>query len=169
MAEKNDANFSAKTLESRAKVADGWALIAAMGPRVSVSGKIMRSRLDYKPEEIAELEAQNLKFDDDSVNISLNQPLLDMEKINRARRGSCEVDIAKIELRKAKEELVVRVVDSYFSLLAAQNGLNLEQSKLTILENQQQTAMASHELGLGSQSDLFDIQARYATTSIPIH
>ena len=165
MAQENDADFKAKSFEAQAKNADGWALIAAMGPRVAVSGKIMRSRLDYAPEDIAELEAQHLKFNDDSASIILDQPLLDMEKIYRARRGACEMDIAEMDLRKAREELIVRVVERYFSLLAARNALSLAQSKLDILENQQQRASTGHELGLGEQSDLFDIQARYATTS----
>lgn len=165
LAQKNDANYQAKTLETQAKNADGWALIAAMGPQVMISGKIMRSRLDYSPDEIAELEAQHLSFDDDTASVILNQPLLDMEKIYQARRGGCEIDIAEMEQRKAHEELVVQVVERYFALLAAQNGLELAQAKLDILKRQQKTALASHDLGLGEQSDLFDIQARYATTT----
>ncbi len=164
MAEQNDAYFKAKIMDSQAKNADGWALVAAMGPRVAVSGKLMRSRLDYSPEEIAELEERHLTFNDDEATLSLDQPLFDLEKIYRARRGGCEMDIAAMEQEKAREELIVRVVERYFSLLSAQDELDLANSKLQILESQLHTALASHDLGLGDQSDLFDSQARYEAT-----
>ncbi len=165
MAEQNAPHFKARVMDSRAKNADGWSQVAIMGPRVAVTGKIMRSRLNYSPEDVAGLESQDIRFKDDEATLSLNQPLLDLEKINRARRGSCEMDIAAMELEKAREELVVLVVERYFSLLSTQDELELARAKQQVLERQLQTAQASHELGLGVQSDLFDIQARYETTN----
>jgi len=165
LAEKNNADFRAKQLESKARKSDGWELIAEMGPQLVLAGKIMRSRVRYKADEVADIESQRLTFNDDSVNIFFNQPLLDIEKINRARRGGCEIDIAALELRNAWEKLVVQVVEAYYSLLASQHALDLAKAKLDILNNQKQTAMAGHDLGLNEQSDLFDIQARHATTS----
>lgn len=164
LATKNDANYRVKLLEYREKNANGWALIAAMGPRLMASGKIMRSRVDYSPDEIAGLEDRHFSFNDKELSIVLDQPILDMEKIYQARRGGCEMDIAEGELQKAGEELNIQVVEHYFTILAIQGELALAQAKINILENQLSVATESHALGLGDQSDLYDIQARYAAT-----
>ncbi len=151
-------------MEARAKNADGWSQVAALGPRAMVTGKVMRSRLDYSPETRAGLEDKNLAFSDNEITLSLDQPLLDMEKISRARRGAREMDIATMELVKAREELIFRVIERYFSLLSARDEVDLANSKLQFLASRLETAQAGHDLGLGDQSDLFDIQARYETT-----
>ncbi len=164
LAQKNDAEYKAKVLESLAKNADGWAMISAMGPQVLASAKMMRSRIVYSPEETAEVDGQRLRFGNDSRSVILNQPLFHSEKIFQAKRGICEIDIAEKEQRKAREELTVHVVDQYFAVLAAQNELSLARAKLEILESQQKQALASHDLGLEEQADLFDVQARYAST-----
>jgi outer membrane protein len=164
LAEQNDANYRARVQESLAKNADGWSLVAAMGPRLMVSGKMMRSRLDYSPEEIADLEERHLGFNDQGANITLDQPLLDMEKIYRARRGGCEMDIAALEQEKAREELMVLVVERYFHILSVQDSLELANAKLKLLKRQLEMAGEGHDLGLGDQADLYDIQARFDTT-----
>ncbi len=164
MAEKNDAGYRSRVLEAKAKNADGWALIAAMGPRVRVSGKVMRSRLDYTPKEIAELEEAHMDFYDNEASITLDQPLLDMERIYRARRGGCEMDIAAVEQQKAREELTVLLVQRYFAVLSVQEALGLANAKLSLLTRQLDLATEGHNLGLGDQADLFDIQARFDST-----
>ncbi len=164
LAKQNDAVFRAETMEARARDADGWSSVAALGPTLSISDKSMRSRADYFPDESSGQEDRHLTFSDNEATISLDQPLLDMEKIYTARRGGNEMDIAALERVKAREELIVRVIERYFSLLSARDEVDLADSKLQILTSQLQTARAGHDLGLGDQSDLFDIQARYETT-----
>ncbi len=164
IAQENDARFKSEQMDAEAKRADGWTKVAALGPRLMASAKLMRSSLDYSPENIAELEERHLTFNDDEITIILEQPLIDLEKIYRALRGSCEMDIAAMELKKAREQLIVRVVDRYFAQLSAQDELKLAKAKLRILESQLETAQASHTLGLEDQSALYDILARYETT-----
>ena len=164
IAQQNDARFKGEQMDAEAKNADGWAQVASLGPKLMVSGKLMRSSVDYSPEDIAELEERHLNFNDDEVTVVLEQPLIDLEKTYRARRGRCEMDIAAMELQKAREQLVVRVVERYFSQLSAQDELKLANAKLQILESQLETARTSHTLGLEDQSALYDILARYETT-----
>ena len=164
LAKQNDAVFRAEILEARAKNAEGWSSVAALGPKLSVSDKAMRSRADYYPDESAGQENRHLTFSDNEATVSLDQPLLDLEKIYTARRGANTMDIASLDQVKAHEELVVRVIERYFSLLSARDDVDLANSKLQLLTRQLQTARVGHDLGLGEQSDLFDIQARYETT-----
>lgn len=164
LAKQNDAVFRAEIMEARAKDADGWSSVAVLGPRLTVSDKAMRSRMKYFPDQSAGLEDRHLTFSDNEAAVSLDQPLLDMEKIYTARRGGNEMDIAALERVKAREELIVRVIERYFSLLSARDEVDLANSKLRILTSQLQTARAGHDLGLAEQSDVFDIQARYETT-----
>lgn len=152
IAQENDARFKGEQMDAEAKNADGWAQVASLGPRLMVSGKLMRSSLDYSPEDIAELENRHLNFNDDEIAVVLEQPLIDLEKIYQARRGSCDMDIAAMELRKAREQLVVRVVERYFAQLSAEDELGLANAKLQILESQLETARTSHTLGLDDRS-----------------
>jgi outer membrane protein TolC len=164
IAQENDASFKVEQMDAEAKRADGWVQVAALGPNLMASGKLMRSSLDYSPDDSAELEERHLTFNDDEIAIILEQPLIDLEKIYRALRGSCEMDIAAVELKKAREQLIVRVVERYFAQLSAQDELKLANAKLQILERQLETARANHTLGLEDQSALYDILARYETT-----
>ena len=88
IAQENDARFKSEQMDAEAKRADGWTKVAALGPRLMASAKLMRSSLDYSPENIAELEERHLTFNDDEITIILEQPLIDLEKIYRALRGS---------------------------------------------------------------------------------
>ncbi len=164
LARANDAGFRADVLEARARHATGWSRIASMGPRGTVSARAMRSRLDYAPDSEAEAGDRDLTFSDSELNLLVEQPLLDMEKIYTARRGRCEMEIAALERVKADEELFVRVVERYFGFLTARDEVALARAKLAFLTRQLETARSGHELGLGDQSDLYDIQGRYQGT-----
>jgi len=164
LAQQHDSGYHADLLESQARNADGWSRVAALGPRGTVTAKMMRSRLNYSPEETSGLDEKDLTFSDAEVNLMLEQPLVDMEKIYTARRGRCEMEIAELERIKAEENLVIRVVDRYFTFLSARDEASLAEAKLKFLARQLDTARTGHELGLGERSDLFDIRGRYETT-----
>lgn len=164
IAQENDARFKVEQLDSQAKKADGWAQIATLGPRVRISGKLMRSSLNYSSKDTAVSKQPRLNFNDDEITVMMEQPLIDLEKFYYAKLGNCEIDIASMELQKAYEQLVVRVVKRYFAQLSAQDELKLTNAQLQILETQLETARTSHSLGLDEQSSLYDILARYETT-----
>lgn len=167
LAKKNDAAFQAEKLDARADNISGWRSVAEMGPRIAASYKYLRKKESYIPDDSTEtdtsieLEDQQATIDDGEITVSLNQPIIDLAKLNTARQGFLEMDIATVQLKKAEENLIVRVVERYFGVLAAKDEVDLANSKSQALAELFNKSREIHRLGLGLVSDQYDVEARY--------
>lgn len=163
LAIENDAQFQAETFDAQAQKAEGWRSVAGLGPSLIATGKYMSSRDSLKPDTETDAEADNkvAYFAENEISIELQQPLIDMEKINMARRGNREMVLADLMNKKSREDLIIRVYERYYDILSAQENLKLAQTESKALEKQVQTAKEKFELGYGTITDQYDSEARY--------
>lgn len=163
LAIERDAQLKAETFDAQAQNADGWRSVAGLGPSVIATGKYMASRdsLRTDSEAATEVENKTAHYAENEVSIELEQPLIDLEKINIARRGSREMILADLMKKKSNEDLMLRVHERYYTILSAQENLKLAKAESAALAKQVQTAKEKREVGYGIITDQYDSEARY--------
>lgn len=74
------------------------------------------------------------------------------------------LDAAKADLELAEQELIVRVAQTYFDVLAAQDALATAQASKTAIAEQLASAKRNFEVGTATITDTREAQARYDLT-----
>lgn len=161
LALERDAGFQAELYDADARNAEGWGDIAGLGPTLSAAGSYMQSRDSLSPAEDSELESRSAHFGEGEVIVDFNQPLVDLEKYSLAARGGRTRELSGILRKKAREDLLLRVHQRYYEVLAAQVNLGLTRAESEALERQVQAARDKLEIGFGIVTDVYDAEARY--------
>ena len=96
-----------------------------------------------------------------SVSVSASQPLYRPANrigLEQSQRG---IDIAQAQLDAATQDLLVRVSQAYFDVLAAQDTLAFVQAQKTAVSEQLASAKRNFEVGTSTVTDSREAQARY--------
>jgi len=100
--------------------------------------------------------------------LSLTQPIFNWSAIQSFEQSKLVVASAEIQLQLAYQDLMLRVSESYFSILALQDELEaLEAEKRSIAE-QLASAKRRFELGDATVTDALEAQARFDLTAANI-
>lgn len=78
--------------------------------------------------------------------------------IDQARLG---VDVAQSDLQTAEQDLIVRVAQAYFDVLAAQDALGTSRANKAAIAEQLASAKRNFEVGTATITDTREAQARY--------
>jgi len=94
-------------------------------------------------------------------NFSISQSLLNTATWRQLKRANKEVARAQIDYQVAQQELITRVAEAYFNLLAAQDTLTSEQAAKDAIGRQLEQAERRFEVGLIAITDVKEAQAGY--------
>ena len=102
-----------------------------------------------------------------SMNVSWELDL--WEKISDGiSAANLDAASARASYQSARDSLVANVVRSYIDVLTQQQLLNIEQSRLTVLENNEAVILKRYSTGLGSLDDLDTARTSSANTRATI-
>ncbi|MCG7652535.1 TolC family protein [Alteromonas sp. Cnat2-8] len=102
-----------------------------------------------------------------SINVSWELDL--WQKISDGiSAANLDAASARASYRSARDSLVANVVRSYIDVLTQQQLLNIEQSRLTVLENNEAVILKRYSTGLGSLDDLDTARTSSANTRATI-
>ena len=149
-----DANYLAAVAQAQSaqfRVAQATALLRPTAA-VTVSGGMQRT--DSPGRSATETS---------SLGATLNgtMPLFNRANtvsVDQARRSLVS---AQAELDAAEQDLIVRVAQAYFDVLAAQDGLNTVHSSKSLISEQLASARRSFEVGTATITDAREAQARF--------
>jgi outer membrane protein len=96
-----------------------------------------------------------------SATISASQPLYRPANFATWEQGKRQVDLAQAQLSTASQDLIVRVSQAYFDVLAAQDTLAFVQAQKTAVGEQLESAKRNFEVGTSTITDTREAQARY--------
>lgn len=96
-----------------------------------------------------------------SATISASQPLYRPANFATWEQGKRQVEIAQAQLTAASHDLIVRVSQAYFDVLAAQDTLAFVQAQKTAVGEQLESAKRNFEVGTSTITDTREAQARY--------
>jgi outer membrane protein len=178
----NSAFANAASLEDVLKVAlesdpilssADYQRYATRGDKTEACGKLFpqlsveSSYVDYKQEESGTIIGENsvnsnggIKGNQSSIGVTLNQPIIDLNKLSECRmwRASVNRDDANYEI--AVEELVYRVVNSYLDVLASQTNLDSANSEVKLYKKLYKEKKLAYEKKVINQRELSSVNAK---------
>jgi outer membrane protein len=130
---------------------------AGLLPTVAVGGSYNRTNLDSTSAGFT----SNRDFSGNSYTLSLSQPLFRLANWEQYQQGKLSVAISEAQFAQVQQDLIVRVSQAYFDVLAAQDALASVQAQETAITEQLASAKRNFEVGTTTITDTHEAQARY--------
>ena len=163
MALTSDPSYQAARANYRATIQRMPKARAALLP--AIQGSLTGAYLDNRATGTF---GQVLQGSRSAWTLSLTQPIFNWSAIQSFEQSKLVVASAEIQLQLAYQDLMLRVSESYFTILALQDELEaLEAEKRSIAE-QLASAKRRFELGDATVTDALEAQARFDLTAANI-
>jgi outer membrane protein len=95
------------------------------------------------------------------AEINAKYPIFNRGNSLAVEQAEKSLDVAKADLEAAEQDLILRVAQAYFDVLAAQDTLGLTQTSKAAITEQLASAKRSFEVGTATITDTREAQARF--------
>ena len=124
-------------------------------PNVAISGAYSRNNLDSSN------LPRSVDYSGNGYTLSLSQPLFRVANWEQYQEGKLSVAASEAQFAQAQQDLIVRVAQAYFDVLAAQDALASLQAQKVAITEQLASAKRNFEVGTATITDTHEAQARY--------
>ena len=152
-----DASYQSAKSQYDATIAKADQAKAAVLPTANLALGVSRSNQEVIPETGA---SSDRTYGTQSAAVSASQPLYRPGNLASYRQGLKQVDLAQAQLASADQDLIVRVSQAYFDVLAAQDSLTFVQAQKAAVGEQLASAKRNFEVGTSTITDTREAQAR---------
>ena len=128
---------------------------AGILPSANLQAGVSRSNLDNT------VPAVEFSSTTQSGTIAASQPLYRPANWATYKQGQRQVELAKAQLTAASQDLIIRVSQAYFDVLAAQDTLAFVRAQKAATSEQLASAKRNFEVGTSTITDTREAQARY--------
>ena len=153
-----DAAYQSAKSQFDATIAKAEQARALILPTASLG--ILASRVAEQHEPTS-LPSYDRAYSNDSANITASQPLYRPANWAAYQQGLRQLDLAQVQLDIADQDLIVRVSQAYFDVLAATDNLTFVQAQKTAVAEQLASAKRNFEVGTATITDTREAQAKY--------
>ena len=153
MALANDPSYRAASLNHEANLFNVPLAEAAFKPVIGASAQLGKDYTDISGSTNTE--------DDNGANLNINLPLFDRANRIQIKQSRYQEQVSALQLKQAHQNLILRVAERYFNLLAGQDALDVARLERISIKRQMDLASERLEVGLGTRTDLYDAQARF--------
>jgi outer membrane protein len=98
-------------------------------------------------------------FNNYNYQLTVKQPVYHHDRFVALRQANKTIQQAEAQLGAARQDLIVRVAERYFEVLAAADNLRFAEAEKTALERQLEQSRKRFEVGLIAITDLQEAQA----------
>ena len=131
---------------------------AAFRPQVSSAVSLQKQSGEIYP---ATGPSRPTDFTNQSYAISLSYPLYRAQNVEVLEQSKLQIAVAEAQLAAAAQDLVLRVSQAYFDVLAAQDNLTTIGSQKRAITEQLAAAKRNFEVGTATITDQQEAQARF--------
>ncbi|MGI4778233.1 MAG: TolC family outer membrane protein [Janthinobacterium lividum] len=156
-----DATYQGARAQYDANIARAAQSKAGILPQVGLNAGVSRSALDVEVLSNAPSVSASRDYTTQSVGINATQALYRPANWAAYEQGLRQTEIARTVLTIAEQDLIVRVSQSYFDVLAAQDTLALVRAQKSAIAEQLVFATRNFEVGTSTITDSREAQARY--------
>ena len=156
-----DAQYAAArhTLQAgMEKLPQGRALLL---PTLNLSASVVQTYLDSEFRGPTTQPGGKRDFRNDGYTFTLTQPLYRPQNYAQYNQGELQTRQAESQFGLASQDLILRVAQAYFDMLAAQDTLGLVRAQKTAISEQLAQAKRNFEVGTATITDTHEAQARY--------
>lgn len=100
-------------------------------------------------------------FNSHGYSLDISQPVFHFDRWLNLKQADSIIQQAQADLDSALQDLIVRVAERYFNVLAAQDNLDFARAEKTALARQLEQAQQRFEVGLTAITDVQEAQAGY--------
>lgn len=162
LATKYDAKYLAASHNYKAVAENPVIAQAELYPKVAFQIDKSETDQDIVRADNPLFAGGRTRYPTDSYLLTLEQPLFNWQTFKRIEQADAELIQAGTELQEAKQDLIIRVSEAYFTVLAARNGLALVQTEKSVVAKHVEQANEQLERGFAGRPDVADAQARLA-------
>jgi outer membrane protein len=148
---------------------------AGLLPQVNVNGSYVRNDSEANPWNEGQLvttpgggltiaSASGMKNNVNAVTVSLVQPLFRWANWQTYQQSKLQQAVAEAQFALAQQDLIARVAQAYFDVLAAQDTLELSRAQKAAVTEQLASAKRNFEVGTQTITDTHEAQAAYDLT-----
>lgn len=153
----NDAQYAS----ARAALAAGQERLpqgrAGLLPTVGVSGNYTRTNLEATLGGLS----NNQNLSGNSYTLALSQPLFRVANWETYQQGKLSVAVSEAQFAAAQQDLIIRVAQAYFDVLASQDALATVQAQKVAITEQLASAKRNFEVGTTTITDTHEAQSRF--------
>jgi outer membrane protein len=142
----------------RERLPQGLALLL---PTLNLSGSATRSRIEVDSRDETLLASTTRSPESLGYTLTLTQPLFRQQNWFQYRQAGHQVRQAEATFGQAYQDLIVRVAQAYFDVLAAQDTLALVRAQKEAISEQLAQAKRNFEVGTATITDTHEAQARF--------
>ncbi len=153
-----DASYQSAKSQYEATLAKAEQAKSAILPTANLGLGLSRSTQEVIPDLGASSERS---YGTQSATLSASQPLYRPANWASYKQGLKQLDLAQAQLQSADQDLIVRVGQGYFDVLAAQDSLAFVKAQKTAVAEQLASAKRNFEVGTSTITDTREAQARY--------
>ena len=134
-------------------------------PSVNLQATVKRSRLESSLPDTPNGAGGTISYDSTSTNsqvaVAARQPLFNLGNSAKVSQAEASLTAAEADLKMAEDDLVARLAQGYFDVLAAQDVLATAKDNKKALAEQLASAKRSFEVGNSTITDTREAQARF--------
>src|SRR3569833_4364494 len=130
-------------------------LLAVVLPTPNLSACLTRSKIYNTVPDV------ELPYTTQTATASVSQPLYRPANLATYKQGQRGVELAEAQLNSASQDLIIRVAQAYFDVLAAQDTLAVVRAQKTATGEQLASAKRNFEVGTSTLTDTREAQARF--------
>jgi outer membrane protein len=157
-----DATYQGARAQYDATVARAAQAKAGILPAVGLTAGATRNTLDIDTLTGAGRGTSTPRdFTTQNVGVNATQPLYRPANWATYEQGKRQAEIAEAVLTTAEQDLIVRVSQAYFDVLASQDTLTLVRAQKAAVAEQLASAKRNFEVGTSTITDTREAQARY--------
>jgi len=156
----SDSQFTSARAQLEAGKERGPQGTANILPVVNLTGSTTYTRTDASlPSE------RQYAFNTNTYQIQLTQPLFRWQNWVAYKQGELQVGLAQAQFQTARNDLALRVAQSYFDVLYAEEVLASVQALKSAASEQLQLAKRSFQVGTVTVTDVNEAQSKYDLAS----
>ncbi|KQV50887.1 TolC family outer membrane protein [Massilia sp. Root335] len=157
----NDATYAsarAAAAAGRERITQGR---SGLLPTVGISGDITKNNADFTAWNNNPLMAGGSNLRTNEVQVTLQQPLFRWDRWETYQQSKLQQAISEAQFAQAQQDLITRVSQAYFDVLAAQDTLESTRAQKVAVTEQLASAKRNFEVGTQTITDTHEAQAAY--------
>ena len=157
----NDATYAsarAAAAAGRERITQGR---AGLLPTVGVTGDVIKSNNDFTSWDNNPALGGGTNLRTKDIQVTLQQPLFRWDRWETYQQSKLQQAISEAQFAQAQQDLITRVAQAYFDVLAAQDTLESTRAQKAAVTEQLASAKRNFEVGTQTITDTHEAQAAY--------
>jgi outer membrane protein len=157
----NDATYAsarAAAAAGRERITQGR---SGLLPTVGITGDITKNNSDFSAWNNNPALGNSGNLRSSEVQVTLQQPLFRWDRWETYQQSKLQQAISEAQFAQAQQDLITRVSQAYFDVLAAQDTLESTRAQKVAVTEQLASAKRNFEVGTQTITDTHEAQAAY--------